>query len=253
MRCIIFRFRSSIRAAIAWRQGARYPDLRDFSSTGHSLSAGYGAPNVVTGPRLASLAFTGVAIVLLLMLLTSAWAADVPGKIEGKLEVDQGQAKYTIRILTPPGVNGMAPSLAIRYASSSANGVLGVGWKLSGLQSITRCRKTIAQDDRSDAVALSFGDAFCMNGQRLVLAGRLGAESEYRTEIDQFSRIVQKGTSGQGPAWFEVWTKDGLRLEFGRTPDSALLAGDDDPTIRKWTLNRVEDVYGNSTVSACPS
>jgi len=41
-----------------------------------------------------------------------------------------GRATTSIPIVVPPGRKGLAPSLALSYASSSRNGVLGVGWSL---------------------------------------------------------------------------------------------------------------------------
>ena len=41
---------------------------------------------------------------------------------------------------------GLTPDLALQYQSSVGNGLLGVGWGLSGLSIITRCPQTWAQD-----------------------------------------------------------------------------------------------------------
>ncbi len=62
-------------------------------------------------------------------------------------------------------------------------------------------------------------DRYCMDGQRLVLvSGTYGAAgSEYRTELDSFSRIVASGTAGNGVASFTVQTKAGLTMEYGNT------------------------------------
>src|SRR5262249_26211124 len=53
-----------------------------------------------------------------------------------------------------------------------------------------------------------------------------------------------RGAAGTGPAWFEVWTKSGQRMEFGNTSDSRALA-QGKPTARNWLVNKVSDTKGN--------
>nr|VFK45343.1 MAG: virulence plasmid B protein [Candidatus Kentron sp. SD]VFK49716.1 MAG: virulence plasmid B protein [Candidatus Kentron sp. SD]VFK81464.1 MAG: virulence plasmid B protein [Candidatus Kentron sp. SD] len=79
-------------------------------------------------------------------LLHSAHAKELVGSIPGQLSVRQGAAVYTIPIQIPPGVAGMQSDLAITYNSNAGNGLLGVGFSLSGLSTITRCGQTIAQN-----------------------------------------------------------------------------------------------------------
>ena len=77
-------------------------------------------------------------------------------------------------------------------------------------------------------VYLNSDDAFCLDGQRLELStGAYGsADSTYRTKIEQYSLVTAKEWAGNGPAWFEVRTKDGLIYEYGRTGNSrAMLSG----------------------------
>jgi RHS repeat-associated protein len=110
-------------------------------------------------------------------------------------------------------------------------------------------------------------DLFCMDGKRLerVGSGAHGADgTEYRTLIDSFSRIRSRKEPGgglmhvvwpsvlplepplRGPDYFEVWTKDGRKLTYGKTTDS-LIRGRNGIRVG-WLLNRVEDRFGNSMV-----
>jgi hypothetical protein len=157
-----------------------------------------------------------------------------------------GAATYDIAIAVPPGTAGMVPSLKLSYSSQNGNGILGVGWTLSGLPSVSRCAQTEAQDGVRGAVTFTANDRFCIDGQRLIAinGGSYGAEgTEYRTEIDSYSRIVSHGTTGTGPTWFQVYTKSGQIMEFGNTNDSLIPAGNG--SARNWALNKVSDTTGN--------
>src|SRR6267154_6212393 len=77
-----------------------------------------------------------------------------------------GGAMYTIPIQVPPGTAGMEPKLALVYNSQAGNGGLGVGWSLSGLSSIYRCGRTIAQDGLNSGVPYEYND---LNNDRYCL------------------------------------------------------------------------------------
>jgi hypothetical protein len=158
-----------------------------------------------------------------------------------------GAATYEIAIAVPPGTAGMVPALKFSYSSQGiGNGLLGVGWSLSGLPSIGRCAQTVAQDGAHGAITFTTTDRFCMDGQRLIaVSGTYGADgAQYRTEIDAFSQIISHGTAGTGPAWFEVHTKAGQIMQFGNTTDSLVLA-QGKTSARNWALNKVSDTKGN--------
>jgi hypothetical protein len=159
---------------------------------------------------------------------------------------DIGAATYNLPIVLPPGTAGMAPSLGLSYNNQSGNGILGVGWSLDGLPSVGRCPRTWTQDGVPGGINYDANDRFCFEGQRLVaISGSYGADgTEYRTEVDGFSRILSHGTAGTGPAWFEVRTKSGQVMEFGHTADSQILA-QGKTTARSWALNKVSDSKSN--------
>jgi RHS repeat-associated protein len=157
-----------------------------------------------------------------------------------------GAAIYTIPIAVPPGSSGMVPALSLDYSSQSGDGIVGIGWSLSGLPSIGRCPRTLAEDGVHGGVNYDSGDRFCMEGQRLVaISGTYGATgTEYRTEIDGFTKVVSYGSSGSGPAYFKAWTKSGQIIEFGNTSDSRILAAGK-TTARSWAANKISDTKGN--------
>lgn len=183
-----------------------------------------------------------------------------------------GGANYTIPLALPPGIAGMKPDIGLSYNSQGGNGLLGVGWRVSGLSSITRCSLTEAQDGKRKAINYDADvndDAFCLEGQRLIpISDRIPYNEvasscslttlykrEYRTEIDGYSKIVAYEDHPcllRGPSKWTVWTKDGRILNFGYynwivtdgwvidpqmtdRPNNAML----------WVLDRVEDRAGN--------
>ncbi len=158
-----------------------------------------------------------------------------------------GAATYSIPIAVPPGTAGMVPVLSLDYSSQGGNGVLGVGWSLGGLPALGRCAQTVAQDGIHGGINYDGNDRFCLDGQRLVAinGGTYGADgTEYRLEVEAFSRIISHGTAGTGPAWFEVHTKSGQVMEFGNTADLQILA-QGQTTARSWAVNKVSDTKGN--------
>ncbi|MEI9997493.1 MAG: FG-GAP-like repeat-containing protein [Rhizomicrobium sp.] len=176
-------------------------------------------------------------------------ATDVPPlmTVPGTFSVDpMGAATYSLPLMVTPGTAGMMPALSLNYSSQAGDGIVGKGWALSGLSAIGRCPRTVAQDGIHGGVNYDSNDRFCMNGQHLVLiSGTYGADgSEYRTEIESFSRVIAHGTAGNGPAWFEVHTKAGQVLEFGNTADSRVLAVGK-ATARVWAVDKVLDAKGN--------
>jgi RHS repeat-associated protein len=167
------------------------------------------------------------------------------GRTPGTFDVTAGgEGTYTIPIAVPPGVNGLTPQLALTYASRSRQSIAGYGWNISGAMAIARCNSTIAQDGVARQVRNDVQDRFCLNGSKLRLVSAAGtyglAGSEYRTEIETFSRITYGPQGGSGPNWFKVEGRDGLIYEFGATPDS-LIESKGQTTARSWALSRVRD------------
>ncbi len=183
--------------------------------------------------------------------LQSVAQTTVAGFTPGSFRVNEsGAAAYTIPIQVPPGVAGMEPKLAFTYNSKGRNGLLGMGWGLSGLSAITRCPQTVAQDGPQDGFVggINFNerDRYCLDGQRLVMiaGASYGADgAEYRTERESFTKVISYAPGG-GPQWFKVWTKAGQILEYGNTGDSRIEA-QGNPTVRVWALNKISDKKGN--------
>jgi Salmonella virulence plasmid 65kDa B protein/Bacterial TSP3 repeat len=162
------------------------------------------------------------------------------GAIKGSLAVGgDGSASYSVPIDIPKGTGGMEPKLSLGYSSNGGNGVVGVGWSLGGLQTITRGPATVAKDGFFDPVDFDLNDRFFLDGERLVCVNGIygKAGSEYRTEMDSYGRITYNGA-----AW-KVETKAGLIVMLGQSLNSRVVAPD--LGTLSWGVNRVSDTLGN--------
>jgi hypothetical protein len=168
-----------------------------------------------------------------------------------------GAATINIPIQVPRGIGGLEPQLSLNYSSGGGNGLLGVGWTLSGPSAITRCGKTLPLDNQRGTVTFAGSDRFCLDGQRLVSdvatndSNYGNANTVYWTERESFSRITATGAYAAGvPSGFKVETKSGLIMEFGAITG---LSGSSDAqaltnpiaggttTINRWMLKRISD------------
>lgn len=197
---------------------------------------------------------TGITLTTLtLLLLLPASSLAAVGRTLGNGDVSaSGEGTYSIPIAVPAGINGLTPQLALGYGHRQDEGLAGIGWGISGLSEISRCGKTFAQDGVSSTVQLTTADRFCMDGVQLRLtSGTYGlANSQYRTEVDTISRYTAKSTAGNGPAWFEVYHKDGLIYEYGNSTNSRIesIAAGFTTTAMTWALSKIKDRSGNEVV-----
>lgn len=169
------------------------------------------------------------------------------GMTKGSGDVSEiGASSYTIPIKVPKGNNGMQPNLSFNYNSLLHNGIMGSGWLISGLSSITRSYSNWFIHGESKPFQLSPLDELSIDGHRLVHhsgnKGEIG--SVYLTESENFSKITVKESNSNGPLWFEMETKNGNVLEYGRTEDSKLYDPKGNVCI-EWKINRVTDINGN--------
>jgi hypothetical protein len=107
--------------------------------------------------------FWAAAVAVVSISLWSINAAyGAAGRTPGTFAVsDIGAATYNIPVWAPEGPRQIGPHVAIAYNSGGDNGILGVGWSLSGLSSIALCYTTVGQD----GVAGSSPTKLCLDGQ----------------------------------------------------------------------------------------
>ncbi len=176
-------------------------------------------------------------------------AGGLAGTIPGQASVSsRGASQYSFPIAVPPGTAGMAPSLGMSYDSENPIDISGLGWSLSGLSSITRCKRTLATDNLVHPVDLTSADAYCLNGERLIkISGTDGAAAEYRTEVESFQRIKSFGSNtGTGPDYWTVESRDGRIMTVGGPQNATVTATKGTMTVNwMWKLQRVQDQHGN--------
>ena len=167
----------------------------------------------------------------------------VVGAIGGTVSVGAlGAAVYTIPIEVPAGINGMQPQLAITYNSQAGNGLLGWGWNLSGVSAITRTNNTDYHDANNKEINFN-NDALMLDGQRLIKILNNGNKIEYKTEQDEFSRILFYIENNKHIKC-EIWKDNGLIINYGFTDDSRLMTSDGTNVI-KWMISSIVDRNGN--------
>jgi RHS repeat-associated protein len=181
-------------------------------------------------------------------------ASEMIGGTEGTFSVDgNGTATYDMPIEVPPGTAGVGPQLAFTYSGQRDNGIMGMGWAVSGIDSVSRCNANPVPDGFIAPVAFDSHDRFCIGSSTLIATkGTYGADNaEYRTVRDTWTRFVSHGTCGVGPCSFSAQNKDGSLLSFGGTTGdtgSRILASQrTDGAVRVWSLDRFTDHNGNST------
>ncbi|RKG83990.1 hypothetical protein D7W82_23580 [Corallococcus sp. CA049B] len=191
------------------------------------------------------------------------------GLTVGRLDVSlDGAATYALPLWVPPGRAGIQPSLTLSYNSRGGNGLLGMGWSVSGFSSITRCHPSLDGAGKRLPIQFTQADDLCLDGARLVLiTGSVGAiGATYRTEIDTFSQVKVTDADANGPKQFEVRTRDGQVLTYGGyggAAEGSVLEGsrvlvsavppswvsatyNGAPRVRyAWSVSKVEDRSGN--------
>lgn len=171
------------------------------------------------------------------------------GTLPGAASVDEsGQANYVLPLQLPPGVSRLSPELAVTYDSGRGNGIMGVGFGLTGQSSIQRCTATILDDGAWAPVEWTLSDPLCLDGDRLVLeSGTYGHDgSMYRLHHDPSRRVVLHGDISVHVSWFEVFHGDG-RIDTYGTGLAVLWRGADGgyaPYV--WGLAERRDRYDNA-------
>ncbi|MGW0803301.1 SpvB/TcaC N-terminal domain-containing protein [Nonomuraea sp. NPDC002799] len=157
---------------------------------------------------------------------------------------DLGEARTSYPIETPAGRAGVEPSLTVDYASSAANGWMGVGWNLA--------LPSISIDTRWGVPRYSAEnetETYTLGGEQLAPVAHRGAarprtaDKVFHQRVEgRFAQIVRKGDSPKNYRW-EVTDKSGTKWLYGG--DGATLA-DDAGNVFSWALREMRDLNGNT-------
>jgi RHS repeat-associated protein len=234
-------------AAASWTSSAYKAIVGKFG--GSSVPVLYLQATTAAGTNYITGNVSGASVTATASAMQIAATATLPatgvGATVGSANVTSGgTGTYTIPLKLPRGHAGLTPELAFQYQHSGKNGLLGVGWGISGLSVITRCPQTIAQDGTTQGVQYVASDQYCLDGNRLRLtSGNQGEDgSQYRTELETYALITAHGAGTNGPIWFQVKKKDGEIYEYGNTTDSEVFGTGG---TRVWALNAIRDRASN--------
>ena len=163
-----------------------------------------------------------------------------------------GAATYRIPLWTPPGIGAVELDLALVYNSRGGNGVLGTGWSLAGLSSISRCNRTLAQDGSAGGVDQHRGRSFLPGwptSSSWSAAATAWPGRCTRPKSNRSRAIVANGTPATAPPRSPSRRKNGLVYEYGATADARVHAALP-PTVRTWALARIRDRAGRAPATA---
>lgn len=158
-----------------------------------------------------------------------------PGSIEGlgdsfEPQLNSGTAAYSIKIASPPGVNGLQPGVVLRYNGGSGNGHFGLGWS-DGLMSIRR-------QTEKGLPTYSSRDVFTFQGEELVPL----EDGSYRTENESGFMRFTRAEDG-----WEIRDPSGKSYRLGITANSRICreSGTTFADTFQWFIEEVADTHGN--------
>ncbi|MDO5524629.1 MAG: RHS repeat-associated core domain-containing protein [Prevotella sp.] len=159
-----------------------------------------------------------------------------------------GAAEYNVSIDVPECGNA-TPKIGVGYNSQSGNGLVGFGFNITGLNSITRGNCDFFHDSSVWGVKYNDIDALFLGGKRLIFQNGLSGSDGacYSPEGDPYTQVVLHGSAGSTGCWFSVNTADGKSYEYGNSTDSRLTFTDRKNVSHDaaWYVNKISDAHGD--------
>jgi Salmonella virulence plasmid 65kDa B protein len=161
------------------------------------------------------------------------------GTIKGTNSVSlTGGANYSIPISIPSGTKGVEPSINLDYNSQGGNGLMGMGWNFGAISSISAINANYYNS--TEPAPISKVELYALNGNTLV---REGNSNVFYTQSESFAKVTMISVPNSDP-YFEVETKDGLKMTYGQLLESRIISKNRNGAL-VWYLNKTEDQYGN--------
>ena len=110
--------------------------------------------------------------VLYILLIFVSWEglAQNTSNLSGSFDIGPvGNATYNIPVDLPPGTAGLKPDISIVYNSFSGDGVMGKGFSLSAISSITRANTTVFHNGYISDIKFDNTDKYILNGNGLMI------------------------------------------------------------------------------------
>lgn len=147
-----------------------------------------------------------------------------------------GAKIYNVPIDIISGRMGFQPSISLSYNSQDGNGVVGVGWNISGLSSIDRVDQNLYYDNKWGVIDLTTSDKFVLNGERLLQLSNTSSQIEFETSTG--NTFVTAYISGNIVKYFKVRYPNGIVGIFGFTTN----------TVSKisYPVTKLTDATGNN-------
>ena len=150
-------------------------------------------------------------------------------KAVGEITINQsitpsGATTYTVPVEISPGAGGLQPQIGLGYNSQGGNSVMGMGWNIGGLSSITRVCRNQHYDGATRGIAMNTNDAFVLDGLRLIKISENASQIRYESEQGNIKAVAY--ISGTLVKYFEVFYPNGNKGVFGYNNNSlSLLSG----------------------------
>ena len=163
-------------------------------------------------------------------------AADAAGgieRIEGLQGGSDGSASCGITLKVPEGVKGMAPELSLRYESGSGWGLVGKGWNISGIESIS-------VDTRFGLPEYNGKDTYIVDGSRVKYEGNEWVKERERG-YERIENAWVERRSGDEGNYFKITGKDGREKVYGKE----VWSGKGKGAKYQYYLDSERDSFGN--------
>jgi RHS repeat-associated protein len=157
------------------------------------------------------------------------------------LDLNTGQASYTVPIPVPKGIAGQAVKLDLAYSQQATNGPFGLGWGIP-VRTVERRLDFGVPDDGSDVDGAGpSGDVivarYLADGVEIVEISSGQWRARRESAFDRYERV--------GDGW-TIRQRDGGTVELGHAAAARVAEPGHPDRVIQWLPERVLDVNGNA-------